>query len=180
MALEWLKDILGEKHSPEIEAKIEKAIGKDFVSRKDFNTTNNQLRDLQGSHQDVSTLQAQLDSANQTILGLNQEIANKQKDYLIDLALQKAGAVDLTAVRAVMSLDDLTIKDGKISGLAERIEQTKKEKSWAFANQNSEMSKAVQLPLANTSGSRGGTPPAEPPKNAKQKMNELIRGKESE
>ena len=39
MALEWLKTILGDMYTPEIDTAVSQEIGKGFVSRTDFNTT---------------------------------------------------------------------------------------------------------------------------------------------
>ena len=39
MALEWLKTILGDKYTPEIDTAVSQEIGKGFVSRTDFNAT---------------------------------------------------------------------------------------------------------------------------------------------
>ena len=38
MALDWLKPILGDTYSDELDGKISAEIGKHFVSREDFNT----------------------------------------------------------------------------------------------------------------------------------------------
>lgn len=43
MALEWLKPILGDTYSDELDGKISAEIGKHFVSREDFNNTNNPI-----------------------------------------------------------------------------------------------------------------------------------------
>ena len=38
--LDWLKTILGEAYSEEIDKKVSEEIGKNFVARADFNTLN--------------------------------------------------------------------------------------------------------------------------------------------
>lgn len=40
MALDWLKPILGDTYSDELDGKISAEIGKHFVSREDFNVKN--------------------------------------------------------------------------------------------------------------------------------------------
>lgn len=55
--LDWLKDILGESYSEEIDKKISAEIGKAFVARADFNTKNEEKK----------ALAEQLESANKQI-----------------------------------------------------------------------------------------------------------------
>ena len=45
MALEWLKTILGDKYTPEIDTAVSQEIGKGFVSRTDFNATSGKLKE---------------------------------------------------------------------------------------------------------------------------------------
>ena len=42
--LDWLKEILGESWTEEIDKKVSEEIGKGFVSRSDFNTKNEELK----------------------------------------------------------------------------------------------------------------------------------------
>ena len=46
--LEWLKEILGDSYTEEIDSKVSAEIGKGFVSRADFNTKNDEVKTLQG------------------------------------------------------------------------------------------------------------------------------------
>jgi len=45
--LDWLKPIMGDSHTVEIEAKIEAEIGKHFISRADFNLANEAKKTLE-------------------------------------------------------------------------------------------------------------------------------------
>lgn len=45
--LDWLKPILGEGYSDEIDSKISAAIGQNFVSKKDFNELNETKKTLE-------------------------------------------------------------------------------------------------------------------------------------
>lgn len=44
--LDWLKEILGEGYTEEIDKKVSEEIGKSFVSRSDFNSKNETVKDL--------------------------------------------------------------------------------------------------------------------------------------
>ena len=45
--LEWLKTILGDQYTEEIDKKVSEEIGKGFVSRSDFNTVNEAKKGLE-------------------------------------------------------------------------------------------------------------------------------------
>lgn len=44
--LDWLKTILGEAYSEEIDKKVSEEIGKNFVARADFNALNTEKKKL--------------------------------------------------------------------------------------------------------------------------------------
>ena len=45
--LEWLKNILGDKYTPEIDTAVSQEIGKSFVARADFNRSEEHTSELQ-------------------------------------------------------------------------------------------------------------------------------------
>ncbi len=55
--LEWLKEILGDGYSEDVDKQVSAEIGKRFVSKNDFDTKNTELKGVK----------AQLDDANSTI-----------------------------------------------------------------------------------------------------------------
>ncbi len=59
MALAWLKEILGEHYSDDIDKKVSDEIGKGFVAKADFNTANEAKKQLEGQ---VKTLEGQVKS----------------------------------------------------------------------------------------------------------------------
>ena len=59
MALEWLKTILGDQYTDDVDAKVSAEIGKAFVSKVDFDTKNGALK----------TAKEDLKAANETIDG---------------------------------------------------------------------------------------------------------------
>ena len=58
MALEWLKTILGDGYTEDIESKIAQEIGKGFVSKADFNAVKTQQKKLED---DLKTSDTQLE-----------------------------------------------------------------------------------------------------------------------
>lgn len=59
MAFEWLKGILGDKYTEDIDKQVSAEIGKAFVSKTDFNTKNTELKNAKDA----------LSDANKTIEG---------------------------------------------------------------------------------------------------------------
>lgn len=142
MKLLWLKDIIGDAYTEEMDAAACQAIGKDFVARADFNTKNarvkeletqveqlndqvktrdTQLEDLKKSSGDNAELQAQIDALTQQNktdkANYEKELANIRLTAAVDAELTAAGARNNTAVRAVLEdfLKDAKIVDGKVT-----------------------------------------------------------------
>ena len=140
--LEWLKTILGDAYTPEIDTAVSQEIGKGFVSRTDFNakaakvteleaqvgqltesakTHATQLAELKKSAGDNAELtkkiteleeQAKTDKANS-----EKELAKVKLLAAVDAELTAAGSKNNTAVKAVLEdfLKDAKIVDGKVT-----------------------------------------------------------------
>lgn len=140
--LEWLKTILGDAYTPEIDTAVSQEIGKGFVSRTDFNaktakvteleaqvgqltesakTYTTQLAELKKSAGDTEALtkkitemeeQAKTDKAN-----YEKELAKVKLMAAVDAELTAAGSKNNTAVKAVLEdfLKDAKIVDGKVT-----------------------------------------------------------------
>lgn len=106
----------------------------------------------------ASSLQTQLDTANNTIKELQDaakkfegtdpeklknDLADLQKKYdadiaaakldsALDMALMQAKARDLKAARALLKLDDIKLDGEKLLGFDGQMEALKKEKAWLF------------------------------------------------
>lgn len=141
MKLLWLKEIIGEAYTEEMDAAACQAIGKDFVARADFNAKNTcvkeleaqvgqleeaakghakQLEELKKSAGDNEELtrkigeleqQAKADRAN-----YEKELAAVRLSSAVDAELTAAGAKNTVAVKAVLAdyLKDAKIVDGKV------------------------------------------------------------------
>jgi len=168
--LDWLKEILGDAYTDEVDKKVSDRIGKGFVSRSDFNEANEEMRTLkeQVAERDkqIEVLKTSSDDAEQLkaeitkLQGENKaakekydaEMADFKKNALIDAELTKAGAVNVTAVKAILDLNGVEYKDGKISGLDDKIKAAQKDNAWAFPD-----FKADPDPNSNTGKGDNGT-----------------------
>ncbi len=146
--LEWLKTILGEAYTDDIDKKVSDEIGKNFVARADFNAKSEEVKNLnaqlgerdkqleglkkvdaEGLQQQIKNLQEENKRAKNTY----DEQLNKIKfEHAIDAALTGAKARNTKAVSALLDRETITFKDGKLSGLDEQLKTLKKDNAYLF------------------------------------------------
>ena len=121
MALEWLKTILGDGYTEDIESKIAQEIGKGFVSKADFNAVKTQQKKLEDDLKTRDTQLEELKKATGTADELTAQIAALQEqnrkdkqaheaevarirlDAAVDKALTESGARNNIAVKALLA-----------------------------------------------------------------------------
>ena len=164
--MEWLKNILGNAYTEEVEQKIAEEIGKTYVSKVDF----------EAKETEATALKEQLKEASKTINGfkdldvegMKQEVENwKQKaqqaekdaaaqvaavkfDATLDAAITKAGGRNAKAVRAVLDMDALRQSKDAERDIASALDACAKEHEYLFRAAN---------PPVYAAGT-GSTPPA--------------------
>ena len=139
--LEWLKTVLGDAYTPEIDTAVSQEIGKGFVARTDFNTKtakvteletevkqlregiktrDTQLSELKKSAGDNAELQKQIDTLTQQNkdqkAAYDKELATVKLTAAVDAELTAAGSKNNIAVRAMLAdfLKDAKVVDGKV------------------------------------------------------------------
>lgn len=148
MTFEWLKDLIGESYTEEIDKKVASEIGKQFVSKVDFNKLNDTKKSLETQLTDRDTqleelkkidadgLQAkitQLQQENETAKADHQkQLENLQFGYALDSALSASKAKNIKAVKALLDMDGLKLNDGKVIGLDDQITKIKAENEYLF------------------------------------------------
>ncbi len=185
--LDWLKEVLGDAYSEDIDKKVSDRIGKGFVSRSDFNEVNEEKRTLKeqvserdkqidglkassGDAEQLKTQIAKLQEDNKAAKEkYDTEMTEFKRNAMIDAELTKAGAVNVKAVKAILDMDGVDFKDGKLSGLDDKIKAAQKENAWAFPdfkadpdpNTDTHKDDGTGVQFANTglsTGMRQGTP----------------------
>lgn len=178
--LEWLKNILGDGYTDEVDAKVSAEIGKNFVSKADFNQVNaakkkaeddvktrdQQLETLKKSTGDTAALQEQITTLqNQNAEAkktYEAELARVRLDGAVEAALTAAGAKNNTAVKALLAdfLKDAKLDDsGAVKGLAAEIDTLAKADATAFLF-NTTDGNAQQFKGMQPGAAGGKTPPA--------------------
>ena len=143
MKLQWIKDILGDAYTEELDAKVSAALGERFVSRADFNAKNTRVTELETQ---VGQLEEQAKTHAADLAGLKKltgdnealtkrigeleeqaktdkatyekELAQVRLLSAVDAELTAAGSKNNTAVRAILAdfLAGAKVVDGKVTG----------------------------------------------------------------
>ena len=144
--LDWLKGILGDGYTDEIDRKVSAEIGKNFVAKADFNgvkaelkaakeavaARDGQLEELKKSSGDLAELQA----ANQQEAEAHAaEMMRLKLDTAVDKALSTAGAKNNLAAKALLG-DFLSgaklSEDGSVEGLDRAVKALAEDAGTAF------------------------------------------------
>ena len=148
--LDWLKTILGDTYTDDIDKKVSAEIGKTFVSRADFNTLNETKKTLETQVSDRDKQLETLKKSSGDNEALKKQItdlqtANKQAktDYdanlkkltlgsKIDVALMGAKAKNVKAVRALLDESKISLDGENVLGLNEQLGQIQKDNPYLF------------------------------------------------
>lgn len=115
------KDLVTKEKFEEVETEKKRLEGE--VKERD-----KQLEKLKTSTKDIESLKEQINNLQEENKTKDEkhkaEIAKQKIDNAIDLALSKANAKNSTAVRSLLSLDDIVIdEDGKVTGLDKQMQK---------------------------------------------------------
>lgn len=141
MKLLWLREIIGEAYTEEMDAAVCQAIGRDFVARVDFNAKNTRVKELEaqvgqleeaakghtkqleelkksaGDNEELTRKIGELEQqAKVDRVNYEKELAAVRLSSAVDAELTAAGAKNTVAVKAVLAdyLKDAKIVDGKV------------------------------------------------------------------
>lgn len=155
MKLQWMKDILGDAYTDEMDAKVSAALGERFVARADFNEKTGKVKELETQvtqlnegikTRDNEELTKQIETLTQqnkdAKANYDKELAKVKLMAAVDAELTAAGSKNNTAVRAVLAefLEGAKIVDGKVTAtvggetitLANKVEALKKDAATDF------------------------------------------------
>jgi hypothetical protein len=186
---QWLRDIIGDAFTEEMDKLVAKHIGENFVSKTDFNTKAAEAKgfkeSLDARDAQLTKLQAlkpeemqatitQLKADNAAAAAQYQKDLDKVKiDMGVESQLTKAGAVSVRAMKALVDYSKLSLNpDGTVFGLSEQLSTLQKTEKWGFtAPGPSRTHQGGLTPTNEQLGNQAGT--GEKQNNT---MNSLIRG----
>lgn len=151
--LDWLKTILGDSYNEDVDKKVSAEIGKNFVTKTDFNAVNaekktlteqvaerdKQISSLKDKGGDADALKAEIERLQGENKAAKEKYDGEMKEFrknaLIDAELTKAGAVNVKAVKALLDLSKIDVDDeGKLTGFTDVLKPVKDTEKWAFPN----------------------------------------------
>lgn len=83
----------------------------------------------QGDAEALETLKMQYQQETEA---LRKELFEVRRDGAIDLALEKLGAKNKTAVRALLDLDSITLSEDGVEGLSDQLETIRRDNGFLF------------------------------------------------
>jgi hypothetical protein len=160
MALEWLKEILGDAHTDEIDKKVRDEIGKAFVSKKDFDARKDKIdalevqiaeRDKQlkelgestGDSEALKTKISELQTANEKAAGdltaleakHAKELADRDFDSLLDGVLAGEKVRNAKAVKALLDIDVLKASKNQTEDIKTALTAVKTDNDYLFSSE---------------------------------------------
>lgn len=150
--------------------KIVEDYGKNYVSKAQFNATNEEKK---AAKTELAQIKMELDGLKEKAKGnedlskqieelkkqsearekeYSQKVKNMEIDGIVDRALLTAKAKSVKAVRALLDLNGAEVEDGKIKGLDKQIEKLVTEAGYLFGDDKPNVKGA-------TPGSHGGNKP---------------------
>ena len=151
-------------------AKVVEDYGKNYVSKDQFNSKNEELKSVKGelttlngeidnlkkSNADNAKLAKQIESmkadAETRKAEYEGKIAQLEIDNLVNVALSNAKAKNNVAVRALLDLKDAKVKDGKIKGLDEQLAEVAKANPYLFGEASAPKGVAPGNPGGKSAG----------------------------
>ena len=99
--MDWLKDILGDAHTEDIDKKIASYIGKNFVSKADFRAESDKVKDLEGQ---IAERDGQLEELKKDLFNLRFQLAINQLENPMRISAVKK---DIARVKTVIRANEL-------------------------------------------------------------------------
>ncbi len=148
--LEVLKKLYGEAVTEESLAKFKEELGKRFIPKSEFNQRGEDLKLLRDKVAQQEKTLAEFEAVTEKLEALEQALARAEEEKAelittyenkqaaeklknaLDEALKKAGARNLTAVKALLDMEAITLNEGMLTGFDEQLWQLKQENSYLF------------------------------------------------
>ena len=165
--LEWLKGILGESYTEEIDKQVAAEIGRGFVAKADYNAKNEALKSAQGQLAeagrtiegfkalDVEGIKKAADEwrakAEQAEKDAAAQVAAVKFEAQLDNAIQARKGRSAKAIKALLDLDTLRASKDQEADLQAALDGLAKESGYLFD---------AGAPAPGYAGGPGTTPPA--------------------
>ena len=168
--LEWLKEILGESYTEEIDKRVSAEIGKGFVAKADFDTKNTELKTVKGQLSEANKAIEEFknldidgvkkaaaewkEKAEQAERDAAQRIADMEFDGVLKDAINAAKGRNAKAITALLDVSALKQSKNQAEDIKTALSNLREGNSYLFEEDNK-----TPPPYAPGTGSQsmGGT-----------------------
>lgn len=148
---EWLKELLGEAYTPQLEESLTAALAQRFVNREELDTRQAKWKtELETARAQAADWKQQAEQARKSA---EEQVAAARFDAALNTAIGRAGGRSEKAIRALMDLDSLRTSADPEGAIAAALEQLEQENGYLFGG---------ITPPPYAAGTGAGAPGGEP------------------
>lgn len=127
---EWLKKLLGEAYTPQLEESLTAALAQRFVNREELDTRQAKWKtELETARAQAADWKQQAEQARKLA---EEQVATARFDAALNTAIGKAGGRSEKAIRALLDLDSLRTSADPEGAIAAALEQLEQENGYLF------------------------------------------------
>lgn len=148
---EWLKELLGEAYTPQLEESLTAALAQRFVNREELDTRQARWKtELETARAQAADWKQQAEQARKSA---EEQVAAARFDAALNTAIGRAGGRSEKAIRALLDLDSLRTSADPEGAIAAALEQLEQENGHLFGG---------ITPPPYAAGTGAGAPGGEP------------------
>ncbi len=148
---EWLKELLGEAYTPQLEESLTAALAQRFVNREELDTRQAKWKtELETARAQAADWKQQAEQARKSA---EEQVAAARFDAALNTAIGRAGGRSEKAIRALLDLDSLRTSADPEGAIAAALEQLEQENGYLFGG---------ITPPPYAAGTGAGAPGGEP------------------
>lgn len=127
---EWLKELLGEAYTPQLEESLTAALAQRFVNREELDARQAKWKtELETARAQAADWKQQAEQARKSA---EEQVAAARFDAALNTAIGRAGGRSEKAIRALLDLDSLRTSADPEGAIAAALEQLEQENSYLF------------------------------------------------
>lgn len=148
---EWLKELLGEAYTPQLEESLTAALAQRFVNREELDTRQARWKtELETARAQAADWKQQAEQARRSA---EEQVAAARFDAALNTAIGKAGGRSEKAIRALLDLDSLRASADPEGAITAALAQLEQENGYLFGG---------ITPPPYAAGTGAGAPGGEP------------------
>lgn len=127
---EWLKELLGEAYTPQLEESLTAALAQRFVNREELDTRQARWKtELETARAQAADWKQQAEQARKSA---EEQVAAARFDAALNTAIGKAGGRSEKAIRALLDLEGLRTSADPEGAIAAALAQLEQENGYLF------------------------------------------------